>query len=90
MQDSRSIAADVFSAVRPTGKEPELSGSFPQLTVEMRPYQRRAVGWMISREVKGPYLMYRPERLSKHLKRSKLLHKYIESLLSQENFHFLG
>ncbi len=53
MQNSKSIAADVFSAVRPTGKEPELDGGFHELTVEMRPYQRRAVGWMVGREV-GP------------------------------------
>ena len=50
-QDSKSIAADIYAAVRPTGEEPELAGSFPSLTVDLRPYQRRAAGWMISREV---------------------------------------
>ena len=63
LQDSKSIAADIFSAVRPTGKEAELTGSFPDLTVEMRPYQRRAVGWMVSREVWSHCLIQQSELL---------------------------
>ena len=43
--------ADIYAAVRPTGREPQLQGSFPELTVQLRPYQRRAAAWMVSREV---------------------------------------
>ncbi len=41
----------IYSAVRPSGEEPELQGDFPNLTVQLRPYQRRAAAWVVSREV---------------------------------------
>ena len=43
--------ADVYAAVRPTGKEPQLDGDLPQLIPKLRPYQRRAAAWMVGREL---------------------------------------
>jgi hypothetical protein len=42
----------IYSAVRPSGEEPELQGDFPKLKVQLRPYQRRAAAWMVAREVR--------------------------------------
>ena len=46
-----SDAAKLYSLVRPTGNEPKIQASFPDLKVQLRPYQARAVAWMVSREV---------------------------------------
>jgi len=43
----------IYAAVRPTGREPELQGEFPNLSVQLRPYQRRAAAWMVAREVRN-------------------------------------
>eukprot|EP00899_Mesostigma_viride_P007989 jgi/Mesvir1/17191/Mv07612-RA.1 len=42
--------SDVYSAVKPTGKEPMCTAEFPALAAKLRPYQRRAVAWMLRRE----------------------------------------
>lgn len=61
LQDSGSVAAAIYAAVRPSGREPALEGRFPKLTVELRPYQRRAAGWMVSREVhRLPHELVKP------------------------------
>ena len=44
-------ASGIYAAVRLSGREPELEGDLAGLRVHMRPYQRRAVAWMLSREV---------------------------------------
>jgi len=43
-------AAAVYALVRPTGLEPELLESPAELLPTLRPYQKRAVAWMLSRE----------------------------------------
>ena len=41
---------DVYDAARPPRDTPPLEGDFPELVPTPRPYQRRAVGWMVRRE----------------------------------------
>ena len=43
--------SSIYSAIRPSGREPELEWDFPALSVSLRPYQRRAAAWMVAREV---------------------------------------
>lgn len=49
--DSKGFdAADLYSAVKPKGNEPMLLSTPPELLPTLRPYQRRAVAWMLGRE----------------------------------------
>lgn len=43
-------AAELYAAVKPQGTEPELSRSSTKLRPTLRPYQKRAAAWMVSRE----------------------------------------
>ena len=44
-------ASEIYGAVKPTGNELELSMDLPQLKPTLRGYQKRAVQWMINREL---------------------------------------
>ena len=48
-----SALRDVYDAARPPRDTPPLEGDFPELVPTPRPYQRRAVGWMVRRERGG-------------------------------------
>ena len=43
-------AAELYTAVKPSGSEPELQQDLPQLNPVLRSYQRRAAAWMVARE----------------------------------------
>ena len=43
-------AAELYTAVKPSGCEPELQQDLPQLNPVLRSYQRRAAAWMVARE----------------------------------------
>jgi len=43
-------AAEVYAAVRPDGREPAWSANIPELRPTLRPYQNRALAWMVQRE----------------------------------------
>ena len=43
-------AAQVYAAVKPRGDEPRYSQQPPQLLPQLRPYQQRALYWMLQRE----------------------------------------
>lgn len=43
-------AAQLYRAVKPRGNEPQLLTTPPELQPQLRPYQRRAVYWMLQRE----------------------------------------
>ena len=43
-------AAELYTAVKPSGREPELQQDLPQLNPVLRSYQRRAAAWMVARE----------------------------------------
>ena len=43
-------AAELYAAVKPSGKEPQLPQDNPKLRPTLRPYQRRAAAWMVARE----------------------------------------
>ncbi|KXZ52879.1 hypothetical protein GPECTOR_8g26 [Gonium pectorale] len=50
---SAGTALDVgwlYRAVKPSGTEPQWDGNPPELRPQLRPYQRRAVAWMLRRE----------------------------------------
>ncbi|KAK9793457.1 hypothetical protein WJX73_010752 [Symbiochloris irregularis] len=44
-------AARVYDHVKPSGQEPALDMQLPQLLPQLRPYQRRAAGWMVAHEM---------------------------------------
>jgi E3 ubiquitin-protein ligase SHPRH len=50
---SHSLLQGIYRAARPPPDAPTLLGDFPQLVPTPRPYQRRAVAWMIRREQGG-------------------------------------
>ena len=43
-------AAEVYAAVRPSGHEPAWAAPIPELRPTLRPYQARALAWMLRRE----------------------------------------
>ena len=43
-------AAELYTAVKPLGTEPQLPQDNPKLRPTLRPYQRRAAAWMVARE----------------------------------------
>lgn len=49
-------AAELYAAAKPHGNEPQLQQQPPQLRPQLRSYQRRAVAWMLHRELQGSYL----------------------------------
>lgn len=49
-EEAEADAAEIYAAVKPSGTEPEWEGPLPQLRPVLRPYQRRAVHWMVQRE----------------------------------------
>ena len=49
-EEAKADAAEIYAAVKPSGSEPEWQGALPQLRPVLRPYQRRAVQWMVQRE----------------------------------------
>jgi hypothetical protein len=55
-------AAELYAAVKPTGDEAQWEGECPQLRPELRPYQRRAVAWMLRREAGQSHACRRPTR----------------------------
>lgn len=44
------VAADMYAAVRPQGDEVAYDRPIPELQPTLRPYQNRALAWMVSRE----------------------------------------
>ena len=43
-------ALEIYTAVKPTGREPELQKALPELKAVLHPHQRRAAAWMVGRE----------------------------------------
>lgn len=49
-QQGEPDVAEVYAAVRPSGSEPAWTRPIPELRPTLRPYQARALAWMVSRE----------------------------------------
>ncbi|KAJ8624598.1 hypothetical protein MRB53_033128 [Persea americana] len=47
---ARFDAAGFYEALKPSKEEPMLEDEFPELLLQLRPYQRRAAYWMVQRE----------------------------------------
>eukprot|EP00959_Pyramimonas_sp_CCMP1952_P412065 8634667-Pyramimonas_sp.AAC.2 len=45
---------ELYEALRPSGREPELQGDPPGLVPALRPYQRRAAAWMVGAHIRRP------------------------------------
>jgi hypothetical protein len=43
-------AMEIYSAVKPSGRERALPGRLPELTSTLHAHQRRAAAWMVDRE----------------------------------------
>ena len=50
VEGAEADAAEIYAAVKPSGREPQWRDPLPQLRPELRPYQRRAVHWMVQME----------------------------------------
>ena len=50
-------ATEVYAAIRPDGTEPAWLHAIPELRPTLRPYQSRALAWMVQRE-RGAQVLY--------------------------------
>lgn len=53
-------ALEVYTAVRPSGRERELPARLPELSAVLHPHQRRAAAWMVDRETRAPAVRATP------------------------------
>lgn len=49
-EEVEANALEIYTAVKPSGREKELQQELPELRARLHPHQRRAAAWMVDRE----------------------------------------